>query len=206
MYSTFCSSVINSSLSSDVFLLSIRMDSSLVLTSKLTLANSYWPTTLSLAIGVDIRVDSSKLLLANKLVLSFHGHKVLQLYIRDKFDIIRASPAGAPKPRPGIWISERPRKNWGPTDHYGLQQASHPSPETIHIFAMALPLLPAPSAASPARPSCRRSRPRPPAAPRPTPRRDVATAAIFTGERSFFARKTQRRQSRTHVVRSGKRR
>jgi hypothetical protein len=71
---------------------------------------------------------------------------------------------------------------------------------------MALPLLPAPSAASPARPSCRRSRPRPPAAPRPTPRRDVATAAIFTGERSFFARKTQRRQSRTHVVRSGKRR
>jgi hypothetical protein len=42
--------------------------------------------------------------------------------------------------------------------------------------------------------------------PCPTPHRDVATATIFAEERSSFARKTQRRRSRTRVVCSGKRR
>jgi hypothetical protein len=41
-------------------------------------------------------------------------------------------------------------------------------------------------------------------APRLAPRRDVAATAIFTGERSYFDRKRQRRRSRTHAVRSGK--
>jgi hypothetical protein len=43
-----------------------------------------------LVICLGINVNSSKLLFTNDLVLSFHGQKVLQLCLRDKFDIIKA--------------------------------------------------------------------------------------------------------------------
>jgi hypothetical protein len=110
------------------------------------------------------------------------------------------SISGAPKPRPEIWISGQPGKDWGPTDHCALQQASHLGPKTIHIFdwrrrscpslAPPLPLTPTRAYRAPPFTACR----------------DVTATAIFARERISFARKTQLHRSPTRAVRNSKRR